>query len=146
MLRMFGICSDFSQNVQTFQTMLIMFRHCSDNVQNVRNLFGLFSECSDFSDNVNNVQTLFRQCSECISYNLEFHNFPGDNTCTLPSPPSSTYQRGKPPSQALPHLRLQHSVRASGTQLSLYFINWDRQLSWQNQPQNISSARRIEKC
>ena len=51
-------------------------------------------------------------CSECISYNLEF------------LPP--TYQRGrKPPSRALTHLRLRCSVRASGTQLSPYFINWD---------------------
>jgi len=27
-----------------------------------------------------------------------------------------------------------------------YTKQFSRQLSWQNQPQNISSARRIEKC
>jgi hypothetical protein len=37
-----------------------------------------------------------------------------------PIPPA--YQR-VPPSLALPHLRLRCSVRASGTQLSSYFIN-----------------------
>ena len=52
-------------------------------------------------------------CSECISYNLEFQNF-------------AAYQKGvKPPSRSLPHLCLWHSVRASSTQLSPYFINWD---------------------
>ena len=32
-------------------------------------------------------------------------------------------RRGEPPSRALPHLRLRRSVRASGTQLSPYYIN-----------------------
>jgi hypothetical protein len=41
-------------------------------------------------------------------------------------PPSLPERGVKPrddPSQALPHLHLQHTVRASGTQLSPYFIN-----------------------
>ena len=55
-------------------------------------------------------------CSECISYNLEFQNFPGDDPCTPNLP-----ERGKSPSQALPHLGLWRSVRASGTQLPLLY-------------------------
>ena len=35
------------------------------------------------------------------------------------------FREGKPPSRPLIHLILRHSVRAFGTQLSPYFINWD---------------------
>jgi hypothetical protein len=65
-------------------------------------------------------QNMLRMASECISYNLEFQNFLQEDPC-IPHLPES----GKPPSRALPHLHLQHSVRASGTQVSPYFINWD---------------------
>jgi hypothetical protein len=44
----YKICSDFSQNIQTFQTML---RVCSDNVQNIQNLFRMSKICSEFSIN-----------------------------------------------------------------------------------------------
>ena len=57
--------------------------------------------------------------SECIFYNLEFQNFPGKDPFT----PRLPARGGNPLSQALPHLRLRCSVRASGTQLSPYFIN-----------------------
>ena len=59
-----------------------------------------------------------KMCSECISYNLEFQNFLGEDARTPHLP-----ERGEPPSRALPHLRLCRSVRASGTQLSPYYIN-----------------------
>ena len=41
-------------------------------------------------------------CSECISYNLEFHNFPGDNPCTLPSPPPPPTRGENPPLRLSP--------------------------------------------
>ena len=63
-------------------------------------------------------QNMLRIASKCISYNLEFQNFQGEDPRTLHLP-----ERGKPPSRALPHLRLWRSVRASGTQLSPYYIN-----------------------
>jgi hypothetical protein len=47
---------------------------------------------------------LLRMASDCMSYNLEFQNFLEEERST-------------------PHLRLRCSVRASGTQLSPYFIN-----------------------
>jgi hypothetical protein len=60
-------------------------------------------------------------CSECISYNLEFQNFLGENPCTPHLPErGENPPLGLSPTQALPRL-----VRASGTQLSPYFINWD---------------------
>ena len=37
--------------------------------------------------------------------------------------PPPARDEGKPPSRALPHLHLRHSFRASGTQLSPYYIN-----------------------
>jgi len=61
LFRMFRLCSDFSDNVQT---LLRLFRQCS--------------ECSDFSDNVQNVQNLFRLFSEFLAQKLvysEFHDF-----------------------------------------------------------------------
>ena len=50
-------------------------------------------------------QNMHRMASECISYNLEFQNFQGEHPRTPPP------------------LGLRRSVRASGTQLSTYFVN-----------------------
>ena len=61
---------------------------------------------------------MLRIASECISYNLEFQNFQEEDPRTPHLP-----ERGEPSSRALPHLCLRRSVRASGTQLSPYFIN-----------------------
>ena len=50
-------------------------------------------------------QNMLRMASECISYNLEFPMFPGEDPRTPPP------------------LEVWRSVRASGTQLSTYFVN-----------------------
>ena len=46
-------------------------------------------------------------------------------------------ERGVSPSRALPHLRLRRSVRASGTQLSPYFVNWNSYFNSFWEPCNI---------
>jgi len=72
MLRMFRICSEFSVNVQNFQSMFKMFRICSDNVQNVQTFQTMFRLCSV---NVQNVQNLFRLFSEFLAHKLVYSEF-----------------------------------------------------------------------
>jgi hypothetical protein len=61
----FSECSDFSDNVQNFQSMFRMFRICSEfsvNVQNVQNFQSMFRICSEFAVNVQNIHSMFRIC------------------------------------------------------------------------------------
>ena len=68
-------CSKCSGSVQTFRTMFKMFRICSDTAQNIQTLF---SQCSECSESVQNFQSMFRmlrifsQCSEYVQTFSEF--------------------------------------------------------------------------
>jgi len=74
-VKMFRLCSDFSDNVQNFQS---MFRICSDNVQTVQSMFRI---CSEFSVNVQNVQTFSEFLAQKLVYS-EFLDFVVEATNT----------------------------------------------------------------
>jgi hypothetical protein len=72
LVKIFRICSKFAvndQNVQNFQSMLIMFSQCSESDQNFQSMCRIFSEFSV------NVQNLFRMFSQCSEYSETVQNF-----------------------------------------------------------------------